>query len=168
MLWHRPPACRCNRRGMRVRGTAIFEDLRLVRVTDGLHRLRDEVRNVVPASITLLRCRQCFVKPVALRARIVGDEYVGEPQTQQPRQAKYLTGLMFTWSTRPDSNRRPSGWQGDAGVDFIEEFRLKRSYRCVSVNSGGRISARESRGPIRAKEIREFLNMACCRQFGPR
>jgi hypothetical protein len=36
---------------MRVRGTAIFEDLRLVRVADGLHRLRDEVRNVGPASI---------------------------------------------------------------------------------------------------------------------
>jgi hypothetical protein len=26
---------------MRVRGTTIFEDLRLVRVADGLHRLRD-------------------------------------------------------------------------------------------------------------------------------
>jgi hypothetical protein len=32
----------------------------------------------------------------------------------------------------------PPRWQGDAGADFIEEFRLKRSYRAVSVNSGGR------------------------------
>jgi hypothetical protein len=31
---------------------------------------------------------------------------------------------------------RSSPWQGDAGVDFIEEFRLNRSYRVVSVNSG--------------------------------
>ena len=69
------------------------------------------------------------------------------------------------WSARPDSNsseallplpRRslrllptnysliarssPSRWQGDVGVDFIEDFRLKRSYRCVSVNSGGRLA----------------------------
>jgi hypothetical protein len=36
------------------------------------------------------------------------------------------------------SRPRPSRWQGDAGVDSIEEFRLKRSYRVVSVNSGGR------------------------------
>ena len=35
-------------------------------------------------------------------------------------------------------------WQEDAGVDSIEKFRLKRSYRCVSVNSGGRVyGARE-------------------------
>ena len=31
----------------------------------------------------------------------------------------------------------PPRWQGDAGVDFIEEFRLNRSYRVVSINSGG-------------------------------
>ena len=75
------------------------------------------------------------------------------PQTQQPRQAKYLAGLLFVWSTRPGSragfardalaerssaaNRRPPRWQGDAGLDFIEVFRPERSYRCVSVNSGG-------------------------------
>jgi len=30
-----------------------------------------------------------------------------------------------------------SRWQGDAGIDFIEKFRLERSYRCVSINGGG-------------------------------
>jgi hypothetical protein len=80
---------------------------------------------------------------------------VEDPQTKQPRQAKRLTGLKFRWSTRPGSqagfarealaerssaaNRRPPRWQGDAGLDFIEVFRPERSYRCVSVNSGGRI-----------------------------
>jgi hypothetical protein len=44
---------------------------------------------------------------------------------------------MIIWSTRPGSNRRPPRWQGDAGVDFIEVFRLNRSYRVVSINSGG-------------------------------
>jgi hypothetical protein len=33
----------------------------------------------------------------------------------------------------------PFRWQGDAGADFIEELRLERSYRYVSVNSGGRL-----------------------------
>jgi hypothetical protein len=62
-------------------------------------------------------------------------------------------GVHFIWSTRPGSqagfarkalaeqssaaNRRPPRWQGDAGLDFIEVFRLNRSYRIVSVNSGG-------------------------------
>jgi hypothetical protein len=32
----------------------------------------------------------------------------------------------------------PFRWQGDAGLDFIERSRLERSYRVVSVNSGGR------------------------------
>jgi hypothetical protein len=50
----------------------------------------------------------------------------------QPR-----SGVHISWSTRPAANQRPPRWQGDAGVDFIEEFRPKRSYRCVSVNSGG-------------------------------
>jgi hypothetical protein len=31
----------------------------------------------------------------------------------------------------------PPRWQRDACLDFIEFFRLNRSYRCVSVNSGG-------------------------------
>ena len=29
--------------------------------------------------------------------------------------------------------------KGDAGADFIEEFRLNRSYRFFSINSGGRV-----------------------------
>jgi len=44
--------------------------------------------------------------PLPDYTEIVGEEYVGEPQRHQPRQAKYLTGLMFSWSTRPDSNWR--------------------------------------------------------------
>jgi hypothetical protein len=51
-------------------------------------------------------------------------------------------GVHLFWSTRPGSNRRPPRWQGDAGVDFIEEFRPKRSYRVVSINSGGSQGAR--------------------------
>ena len=31
----------------------------------------------------------------------------------------------------------PSRWQGDAWVDFIQVSRLNRSYRVVSINSGG-------------------------------
>ena len=46
---------------------------------------------------------------------------------------------FLCWSTRPDSNWRPSRWQRDAGVDFIEEFHSERSYRVVSINSGGRL-----------------------------
>ncbi len=64
-------------------------------------------------------------------------------------------GVHIFWSTRPGSqagfardalaerssaaNRRPPRWQGDAGVDFIEVFRPERSYRCVSVKSGGKL-----------------------------
>ena len=40
---------------------------------------------------------------------IVGDDYVGEPRTQQPRQVIHLAGSELRWSTRPDSNwRSPS------------------------------------------------------------
>jgi hypothetical protein len=35
------------------------------------------------------------------------------PERNNPARQN-LTGLMFTWSTRPDSNRRPSRWQRDA------------------------------------------------------
>ncbi len=31
----------------------------------------------------------------------------------------------------------PPRWQGDAGREFIEVFRSDRSYRAVSINSGG-------------------------------
>jgi hypothetical protein len=50
-------------------------------------------------------------------------------------------GAYVFWSTRPGSNGRPPRWQGDAGVGFIEVFRPERSYRCVSVNSGGKVCA---------------------------
>jgi hypothetical protein len=58
----------------------------------------------------------------------------GDARGAPPFHAKCLTGLFCKWSTRPDSNRRPSRWREDAGVDFIGVFRLKRSYRVVSAN----------------------------------
>ena len=60
-----------------------------------------------------------------------------DPPNAKRSRRKWAEAFSFIWSTRPDSNWRPSRWQGDAGVDFIEVFRLRRSYRCVSVNSGG-------------------------------
>ena len=50
-----------------------------------------------------------------------------------------LRGGRFALAERSSAaNRRPPRWQGDAGVDFIEEFRLNRSNRVVLINSGGR------------------------------
>jgi hypothetical protein len=60
--------------------------------------------------------------------------------TKNPRTSRKHENIRgLRWSTRPDSNWRPSRWQGDARLDFIKEFRLERSYRYVSVNSGGRL-----------------------------
>jgi hypothetical protein len=76
------------------------------------------------------------------------------PERISPAKQEHLAALRFAWSTRPDSRasklclpaiRLPSGawprtgipfarWQGDAGIDFIEFLRLKRSDRVVSVN----------------------------------
>jgi hypothetical protein len=70
----------------------------------------------------------------------IGIKSGATPQIQQKSPDSRADGA-FVWSTRPDSNWRPSRWQGDARLDFIEEFRRKRSYRYVSVNSGGRREA---------------------------
>jgi hypothetical protein len=50
------------------------------------------------------------------------------------------------------ANRRPPRWQGDAGLDFIEVFRLERSYRIVSVNSGGKLEEADHVGPARGNQ----------------
>jgi hypothetical protein len=57
------------------------------------------------------------------------------------------TGIPFevfdlSYSLLANRSQLPSRWQGDARVDFIEEFRPERSYRYVSVNSGGSMWSR--------------------------
>jgi len=57
-----------------------------------------------------------------------------------------------------------SRWQGDAGVHFIEEFRPDRSYRVVSINSGGRTSRTlVFRQPLASKRASPPLEAECDR-----
>jgi hypothetical protein len=85
---------------------------------------------------------------------IAGCEHTNRkrPRSNRPRAFRFsgardrarwrvpLRGGRFALAERSSAaNRRPPRWQGDAGLDFIAVFRPERSYRCVSVNSGGKV-----------------------------
>jgi hypothetical protein len=73
-----------------------------------------------------------FAPSARLRGNTGGR--VGEPQTHQPRQAKYLAGLKFIWSTRPGSNRRPPRWQENTNPR--NHHHLRSSDRHIAAQSG--------------------------------
>lgn len=63
------------------------------------------------------------------------------------------------------ARRSPSRWQRDARVDFIEEARLKRPCRRVSVNSGGKRVTRTQtnhRLEIAGIEMSQHAGLTCC------
>jgi len=70
------------------------------------------------------------------------------------RERAPLRGGRFALAERSSAaNRRPPRWRGDAGVDFIEVFRLNRSYRVASVNKWGKRGL-DGKSPARASTSR--------------
>ena len=72
-------------------------------------------------------------------SRRIVDASVNDREPVEARTVQVMGSVSEYWSTRPDSDRRPSRWQGDGRLDFIGEIRSERSYRVVSINSGGSV-----------------------------
>jgi len=127
--------------GVYLRKTCGITDRRVV-----LHSLRHTVKQML----------QEAGAPDSLTSDLLGHAWAGPDQRDLRRSSHggahgrvgratapitdLESGLWMTWDMdriRSTANRRPSRWQGDAGVIFIKVFRPKRSDRVVSVSSGG-------------------------------
>jgi hypothetical protein len=87
-------------------------------------------------------CNQWLESVERSRADGVGEQICETPnEATPPGQVPDGVDIYLEHETRFEllegSAFSPSRWQGDARRDFIEDFRLNRSYRVVSINSGG-------------------------------